>query len=132
MDNYTFYLETEIADGEWREDAFVVTIGEFLPFAPGRFSGAPEQCYPDEGGVAYVSEPIYRLVNGEDPEIISLAEFLDTWAKCNDIKDDSYHTARQKAEEEVNGILYDECVEYLSDTIESEEDDSFSARWDDY
>lgn len=68
MARYTheFCVEREV-DGEDVELTLQVEL-EIEPFVRGRYSGPPENCFPDEGGSAEIDGPI--LVQDENGEFV--------------------------------------------------------------
>lgn len=61
MASHTHYftLERDV-DGETVEYELEVEC-YIEPFVRGRYSGPPENCYPDDGGFAEIESPVYAL-----------------------------------------------------------------------
>lgn len=65
---YEFVLEREVTiDGTEETQTVELTLQaelEIEPFIRGKYSGAPEKCFPDEGGIAEISGSI--MIQDED------------------------------------------------------------------
>lgn len=59
MYTHCFTLEREV-DGEIVEYELEVECS-IEPFVQGKYSGLPDNCYPDEGGFAEIEGPVYVL-----------------------------------------------------------------------
>lgn len=70
--------------------------GTVSPFIRGRYTGPPDQCFPDEGGEVEVTS--IKLAGGDGAELVDTIDFtIDEWA---DIEDRLATAADDEADDE--------------------------------
>ena len=114
MRSHSFYIE---------DDEYLVDISQWTPVTPARLGGAPEDCYPEEGGEVDVGT-VHFIKNGSLPDAgeeavdISFTSFLENYAIERGIAEIS------EAEESVMS----ELVQAMEAADESAHDDAMEAR----
>lgn len=73
MINYTHRFSIFRSQDESDEEIEITLEADFdvEPFIPGKYFREPEDCYPDEGGVAYLKDKIFIIHDDDSKEIWS-------------------------------------------------------------
>jgi hypothetical protein len=127
MPEIKIFVEHRIGDDDWVEYEYALDV-DWEPFVQGNMSGAPEDCYPDEGGGADVIEGnTPRRLTGDPKakwETVPFSIFLEGYAESEDLGDDSPDkkggkTALEKAKDRLDNIAADMCQEAAEGAYEA-------------
>ena len=105
---YEFYVERDVSE----EETVELTLQAELyiePFVRGKYSGPPENCYPDEGGTAEIEGPV--LVQNEEGKFVPWDGQL-TKDEISDVETKGYEDWVQAQEDSVDYDDYDDYDDY--------------------
>jgi hypothetical protein len=127
MSKITICVEHRIGDDDWIEYEYELDV-DWEPFVPGVMSGAPEDCYQDEGGGADVIEGNVRRRITSDPkaewEIVAFSIFLEGYAESEEYEDDppgkrNGKCKLEKAKDRLDEVAAEMCQEAADGAYEA-------------
>jgi hypothetical protein len=126
MPKITVHVDHRLGDDNFLEYEYKLDV-DWEPFVPGRLSGPPEDCYPDEGGGADVIEDdVERRLASDSKakwETVSFSIFLEGYAESEELEDDPPEKKRgkckmEKAKDRIDCLAADMCNEAAAGAYE--------------